>query len=223
MDRYVTVEQFVALVKKIVYGSQGEMERIDYDTLHGQEFISRRTAAGIIHNVLLCRGEEDEEHMEAAFRLKDLYSCRTCVNHIAQVYAKGIMMEWEPEVFGVNEKITDKEAGEILMRVKDRQLRRKPEPSVSVGWTTILWQKAESMLKADRRILLVDVRSEEEYLQGHREGSVNIPLGMLLKNPYCICADRAAVIFLYCQKGYKSRIAAGLLAEAGYVDVHVIL
>ena len=35
MDRYVTVEQFVALVKKIVYGSQGEMERIDYDTLHG--------------------------------------------------------------------------------------------------------------------------------------------------------------------------------------------
>lgn len=221
-DRFVTVEQFVALLKNIV-GLQGKMEQIDYDTLRGQELISRRTAAGIIHHVLLSQGEEDEEHMEAAFRLRDLYSCRTCVNHIAQVYAKGIMMEWEAAVFGVNEKITGKEAGEILMRARDRQLRIKPEPPGPARWTTILWQEAEAMLKADRRILLVDVRSEEEYRRGHREGSVNVPLDALLKNPYGVCADRAAAIFLYCQKGYKSRIAAGLLTEAGYVDVHVIL
>ena len=36
-------------------------------------------------------GEEDESDWSAAERLQDLYSCHVCLNHIAQVYVKGIM------------------------------------------------------------------------------------------------------------------------------------
>lgn len=218
MDRYVTVGQFADLLGKIVFGVP------DSDVPQRPEaFIKRRTAAGMVHHALLCTGEGDEEHIDAALRLRDLYDCRTCVSHIAQVYAKGIMTAWNDGIFGVDEQITYREAEEILQRVMDRRLRRKPKLSVSAGWTPLLWREAEPMLKADRRILLVDVRSEAEYSQGHRKGSINVPLQALFKNPYCVCADRTAVLFLYCQRGYKSRIAAGLLTEAGYQKVYVVL
>lgn len=84
-------------------------------------------------------------------------------------------------------------------------------------------QEAEQMLQQDRRILLVDVRSEEDYEQGHRKGSINIPLQALFKNPCCVCTDRAAILFLYCQNGYQSKVAAQLLVRAGYGNVNVIL
>lgn len=218
MDRYVTVGQFADLLGKIVFGVP------DSDVPQPPEaFIKRRTAAGMVHHALLCTGEGDEEHIDAALRLRDLYDCRTCVSHIAQVYAKGIMTAWNDGIFGVDEQITYREAEEILQRVVDRRLRRKPKLSVSAGWTPLLWREAEPMLKADRRILLVDVRSEAEYSQEHRKGSINVPLQALFRNPYCVCADRTAVLFLYCQRGYKSRIAAGLLTEAGYQKVYVVL
>lgn len=224
MDRYLTVGQFAGMLEKIVYHADKGTGRVVYDVPQlPEEFIKRRTAAGMIHQALLCAGEEDEESIEAALCLKDLHTCRTCVSHIAQVYVKGIMTEWSDGVFGTEGQITYKEAAEILQRVTNRQLRRKPELSVRIGWTTIMWQEAEQMLKEDRRILLVDVRSEEEYEQEHRKGSINVPLKTLFRNPYCVCTDRAAVLFLYCQRGYKSRIAAGLLAQAGYGNVYVIL
>lgn len=224
MDRYLTVAEFFELLEKIVSDAGNEIYRVDDEIPQkAEERIKRRTAAGIIHRVLLSAGEADEEQIEAALRLKDLYTCRACVNHIAQVYVKGIMTEWSDGVFGLDEQITYREAEKMLQKVTDKQLRRKPESGVYAGWTTIMWREAEQMLKEDRRILLVDVRSEEEYSQEHRKGSINVPLQALFKNPYCVCADRAAVLFLYCQRGYKSRIAAGILTEAGYQKVYVVL
>lgn len=224
MDGYLTVEQFAGLLEKMVSCITKETARLGGDDWQQpKEPIKRRTAAGMIHQFLLRMGEEDEESIEAALQLKDLYTCRTCVNHIAQVYVKGIMMEWKDGIFGVEGQITDREAEEILQRVANRQLRKKPKPPARAGWTTVMWQEAERMLKEDRKILPVDVRSEDDYEQGHRKGSINVPLQALFKNPYCVCADRAAVLFLYCEKGYQSRIAAQLLAQAGYGNVTVVL
>lgn len=224
MDGYLTVGQFAGLLEKNVYHADKGTGKVDWDVpQHSGELIKRRTAAGMVHHVLLRMGEADEESIEAALRLKDLYTCRTCVGHIVQVYVKGIMTEWSDGAFGVGEQITYREAEEIVNRAADRQLRKKPGLSVRAEWTTVMWQEAEQMLKEDRRILLVDVRSGEEYGQGHRKGSINVPLQALFRNPYCVCADRAAVLFLYCQRGYKSRIAAELLARAGYGNVYVVL
>lgn len=224
MDGYLLVGQFAGLLERIGFDEGKEAGRADGDVWQQSgEPIKRRTAAGMIHQALLRAGEKDEESIEAAWQLKDLYTCRTCVNHIAQVYVKGIMTALSDGIFGIEEQITDREAEKILQRVTDRQLRKKPKPPVRGGWKTILWQEAEQMLKEDRKILLVDVRSEEDYEQGHRKGSIHVPLQALFKNPYCVCADRAAILFLYCEKGYQSRIAAQILAQAGYGNVTVVL
>ncbi len=54
--------------------------------------INRRNAARIIHNYLLKeKNIPDLSDISEASELKDLYDCRVCVNHIAQVYLRGIM------------------------------------------------------------------------------------------------------------------------------------
>lgn len=62
------------------------------DVFYAEEPLTRRSAAVILHRFLLkVLAEKDEEDISCAKELRDLYDCRVCVNHIAQVYAKGIM------------------------------------------------------------------------------------------------------------------------------------
>ncbi len=53
--------------------------------------ICRRDAARLIHLYLKKQGVEDLADISGAEVLKDLYDCRVCVNHIAQVFLRGIM------------------------------------------------------------------------------------------------------------------------------------
>ena len=64
----------------------------DSDERHPQAPLNRQTAARIIHMFLLIEcGLQDLADITPATTLKDLYTCRACANHIAQVYCRGIM------------------------------------------------------------------------------------------------------------------------------------
>lgn len=65
--------------------------------------------------------------------------------------------------------------------------------------------------------LVVDVRSEKEWAAGHISGSVNLPLNHLRERLAGIPLDRMVVV--HCEGGYRSAIAASLLARAGRRDV----
>lgn len=84
----------------------------------------RRHIAASVHNYLLnTLHEEDEENWDAAKDLQDLYDCKACVMHIAQVYTKGIMpaADESQKIFGTRQPITQEELKEIVTRVLDRQ------------------------------------------------------------------------------------------------------
>ena len=54
--------------------------------------INRQTAARIIHMFMLIElGIADLQDISPATSLRDLYTCRVCTNHIAQVYTRGLM------------------------------------------------------------------------------------------------------------------------------------
>ncbi len=54
--------------------------------------LSRLDAAILMHKYLLeIEGVQDLEDISGAEVLKDLYDCRKCVNHIAQVYLRGLI------------------------------------------------------------------------------------------------------------------------------------
>jgi len=66
------------------------------DTGHPEKNVVRKKAAKILHMYLLnVMHAKDEDDISPASVMKDLYDCRVCVNHIAQVYLKGIMKAHE--------------------------------------------------------------------------------------------------------------------------------
>ena len=90
-----------------------------YDVEHPDEAVVRKKAAKIFHmyllNVMQVKDEDDISHASV---MKDLYDCRVCVNHIAQVYLKGIMKAHEYPggliLFDSDVEITEAEVKEAL-------------------------------------------------------------------------------------------------------------
>lgn len=69
--------------------------------------------------------------------------------------------------------------------------------------------------------VLVDVRTSEEYAQGHIPGSVNIPLQNIIRVEQLV-VDKEAPMFVYCHSGARSRRATGFLQKIGYENVRNI-
>jgi glyoxylase-like metal-dependent hydrolase (beta-lactamase superfamily II)/rhodanese-related sulfurtransferase len=61
--------------------------------------------------------------------------------------------------------------------------------------------------------LVVDVRSEGEWDEGHIEGAVNVPLSQLRERLDDVPADRPLVV--HCASDYRSTVAASLLRREG--------
>ena len=65
---------------------------------------------------------------------------------------------------------------------------------------------------------LLDVRTPQEYREGHIPGSRNIPLQKLETSAGLPDAGDTP-LYVYCQSGARSRQAAALLREMGYARV----
>jgi hydroxyacylglutathione hydrolase len=79
---------------------------------------------------------------------------------------------------------------------------------------------AEQLASADPP-LVVDVRSEKEWSEGHIEQAVNIPLSRLRERLAELPGSRAVVV--HCASGYRASIAASLMRRAEIGDVAVLV
>ena len=71
------------------------------DNLYHEDEINRKNIARIIHMYLLkVKGISDLQDISKACKLRDLYDCRVCANHVAQVYLRDIMSAKELSVNG---------------------------------------------------------------------------------------------------------------------------
>lgn len=66
--------------------------------------------------------------------------------------------------------------------------------------------------------VLLDIRSPQEYREGHIPGSIKLPLHKL-DNADEIIENVDIPIFVYCQSGNRSRQAVALLGAMGYTNV----
>lgn len=66
----------------------------DQDERFPDARLNRQTAARIIHQFIKLEcAVPDFTDIAPALRLQDLYNCRACAEHIAQVYTRGIIKE----------------------------------------------------------------------------------------------------------------------------------
>ena len=66
--------------------------------------------------------------------------------------------------------------------------------------------------------LIVDVRTKDEFILANKEGSINIPLGLLKDRMDKL--DSTKPIILCCASGSRSSLARRLLKAKGFQNVH---
>ena len=84
------------------------------------------------------------------------------------------------------------------------------------------YETAKIILKNEINTVLVDVRSPQEYKEGHLDGSINIPLYDLERNCEELKMDKEKIIILYCQYGSRSHRALKILENNGYKHLYQI-
>ena len=81
--------------------------------------------------------------------------------------------------------------------------------------TKITCDKMKEMMKNSETVLL-DVRTKEEYEEGHLDKAENRPLTKIDE----LELDKSTPIIVYCKSGARSNDAAKLLIEMGYKNIY---
>ena len=75
----------------------------------------------------------------------------------------------------------------------------------------------------DEQLVVLDVRKEVEFADGHVKGALNIPLGDMIDPATMADFDDNQNLYVHCAGGYRSVIAASLLKRQGIHNVRNVL
>ena len=86
---------------------------------------------------------------------------------------------------------------------------------------SVTCSEKDEILKSNSNAMLIDVRTEEEYNEGHIEKAINIPYDKVVEglSVYGIINFDVPLI-VYCKSGGRSSEAAESLVNAGYNNVY---
>lgn len=81
-------------------------------------------------------------------------------------------------------------------------------------------EEAKEMMKKDDGHIIVDVRRQDEYDNGHIVGAILIPNESIGTSQPEQLKDLNQIILVYCRTGNRSKQAAQKLADMGYTNVY---
>lgn len=79
--------------------------------------------------------------------------------------------------------------------------------------------EAFSALSSDASTLVIDVRTIEEFAEGHVPGAINIPLASVPDN-LAAFGDKQTPIVMYCRSGRRAAEALEILSNAGFNNLY---
>ena len=88
------------------------------------------------------------------------------------------------------------------------------------GYNHITQEKAKEMMAADDKLVIVDVRRQDEYDSGHIPGAILIPNESIGTEQPEKLPDFNQVILIYCRSGNRSKQASQKLADMGYTHIY---
>ena len=95
----------------------------EQDLINKDKQIDRRNAARILHMYMQQELHiKDFKDITPAYVLKDLFDCRVCANHIAQVYLRGLMKSikiGEISMFDLYGDVYEEEINNIKCKLND--------------------------------------------------------------------------------------------------------
>ena len=80
--------------------------------------------------------------------------------------------------------------------------------------------EARQMINSNPNIIILDVRTIDEYEKKHIAGAILIPLEDLRKGDFSKLPEKNATILIYCWTGRRAEDAADILVENAYKNVY---
>ena len=78
---------------------------------------------------------------------------------------------------------------------------------------------ARALLAKNPKAILMDVREDDEWKNGHAAGAIHLGRGVLERDIETVVPDAGAEIIMYCGGGYRSALAAESAQRMGYKNV----
>lgn len=75
-------------------------------------------------------------------------------------------------------------------------------------------------LDENKKVILLDVRTEGEYAKAKIGGSINLPLNQVAKKITKTIPDKDALIYIYCLSGSRSEVAFQIMKKLGYSKIY---
>lgn len=86
-------------------------------------------------------------------------------------------------------------------------------------YISITMEEAKTIFEVPGDYVIVDVRTVEEFSEGHIPGAINIANETITDEEPKELPDKNQTIYVYCRSGNRSRQASAKLAAMGYTDV----
>ena len=86
-------------------------------------------------------------------------------------------------------------------------------------YVNITAEEAKQIMDSEEGYIILDVRTQEEYDQGHIPGAIVISHEEIAEKAEKVLTDKDQLILVYCRSGRRSKLAAEALVELGYTNI----
>ena len=86
-------------------------------------------------------------------------------------------------------------------------------------YVNITAQEAKQIMDTEEGYIILDVRTQEEYDEGHIPGAIVISHEEIAEKAEAVLTDKNQLILVYCRSGRRSKIASEALVELGYTNI----
>ena len=104
----------------------------------------------------------------------------------------------------------------VMMLTACGQDTEKDQGAVYVNITA---EEAKEIMDNEEGYIILDVRTQEEYDEGHIPGAIVISHEEIAEKADEVLTDKEQLILVYCRSGRRSKIAAEALVELGYTNI----
>ena len=104
----------------------------------------------------------------------------------------------------------------VMMLTACGQDKENDQGAVYVNITA---EEAKQIMDSEEGYIILDVRTQEEYDQGHIPGAVQISHEEIAEKAEEVLTDKDQLILVYCRSGRRSKLAEEALVELGYTNI----
>lgn len=96
---------------------------------------------------------------------------------------------------------------------------KSEEAKSETTYQNITAEEAKEIMDTESDYIILDVRSQEEYDEGHIKNAICIPDTEIIAKAEEALTDKNQLILVYCRSGRRSKLASKYLVSLGYTNI----